>query len=203
MFVFFGGVVCHWYAMYAVKENGKSDSGNTDHRISQKIAALDFALLMDELRWRWAMLYRPLNFNCFTPEKTWIHPSNFTTFSMMGRTLLNFLQFWLDGSGCFAAFSSLSGTAAWKHLNIVCHLPILFLWVSMSRIEHVMSCWNNKAISSQISTFWANTISASLCEIFLGAKAGATLLFAASTKRIQQETWQLVGFAGLRLDLYT
>ena len=54
-----------------------------------------------------------------------------------------------------------------------------------------------------LSTFWANTISASLCEIFLGAKAGATLLFAASTKRIQQETWQLVGFAGLRLDLYT
>lgn len=39
----------------AVKNNGKSDSGNTDHRISQRNCRPDFASLMDELLWRWAI----------------------------------------------------------------------------------------------------------------------------------------------------
>ena len=200
MFVFFfvGGFVCHWYALSKLSKTMVSQILATlTIAFSQRNCRPDFASLMDELLWRWAMLY--LN---FTTGKARTHPSRFTTFPWRVCNLQNwkmlerwnlkywgvyqnllhgtcryahhpaknafliasgqnttwiFAIFWLDGSGFFAAFSSLSGTAPWKHLNIVCHLPILFLWTSMPRIEHVMSRWNNNAISSQIS--W-------LCQLF-------------------------------------
>lgn len=223
----------------AVKNNGKSDSGNTDHRISQRNCRPDFASLMDELLWRWAIFI----FKLYNWEST-NAPIKIYDLSMKGLqsteledvgTLepeilrcISKLVTW-NLQVCPSPCQKCIPHRQWaEHYLNFCN--ILAWWIRILR-SFLFSLWNSTletfehrvpssnlvsldlnaknrtchvALKQQchfqpdfltLSTFWANTIYASLCEIFLGAKAGATLLLAAWTKRIQQETWQLVGWA--------
>ena len=193
---FVGGFVCHWYALSSCQKT----------MVSQILAILSIAFLKKiaaqiSHRWWTSCVGGGLCYIFFTTGKARTHPSKFTTFpwrvcNLQNLNFCNILACWIRilRSFLFSLWNSTLET--FEH-----RVPSSNL-VSLDLNAKNRTC--HAALKQQchfqpdfltLSTFWANTIYASLCEIFLGAKAGATLLLAAWTKRIQQETWQLVGWA--------